>query len=488
MIIQGAKLRSMKRILQISLLSLSAIYLAACSTAHQPYAYDDVYYDPATDPIKQVEKDPSAELNKTDNIQYDNSYPNRYNNDEYSSSSQGMYQNRYTEAEHSANNTPYNSGNNQTVIINNNSSDGDVEYYDPEYAETVRNLNTPVQSFNSYDPYLSARVAYTNDPFFYGPNMYANYNFYDPFVPSAGLTLGWNSWSGWNVGIGIGFGYAAWGYSNPYYNPWRPMYGYNPWNPWAPSYGYGWGYGWGCDPYWAGYNHGYYHGYNDGYYHGGGDYGSNGRRYINTPRGSNGSRAFTEPRERTRPSATTPNNNYRLQGTENQNARVASPASTNPNESLRQSTRSRTPSRYSTNKTPETYSRPSSTTSGRTPSSRTPSAVTPNATLQPSGTSRSSASPSRQPSQSTPMNTPRTTQSRPYSNDSYNSRRPINTQSQPNYQSRPSYSTPPSNNLNRSRPSYNSTPSYSPSRSMGGGSPSRSSSPSRSRTSTRSRR
>ncbi len=469
----------MKRTTYIGLFTIVALILTACSTAHQPYAYDDVYYNPENDPIKQAEKDPRQDLQKTDNIQYDNSYPNRYTNNGENNNAypEGIYQNRYTEAETQENNNQEVSGNNQTVIINNNTND-ETEYYDPEYAQAVQALNTPVQSFNSYDPYLRSRIAYTNDPFFYGPSMYSNYNFYDPFMPASGLSVGWNSWSGWNVGIGIGFGYAAWGYSNHYYNPWRPMYGYNPWNPWAPMFGYGWGYGWGCDPYWAGYNHGYYNGYNNGAYYGDHSGGSSTKR-INTPRGSNGSRAFTEPRQNTRAEGS--NGNYRLSGTENSNARMARPSQSQPTQGTESGRRTRTPGRYATDKTPETYSRPSR-------EQQRPSVTgTPNSNIQPNvGTARPSRE-GRMPSSTTPSINQRNSQSRPYSNDSYNSRRPINPSNQ-NYQSRPSIQTEPSNSMNRSRPSYNRTPTYTPTPSMGGSRPSRSASPSRSRPSNRPRR
>ena len=56
---------------------LIATLLAACSTA-QPYAFDDVYYHPNNDPVRQVQKDPREDFNQTDQINYDGSYQNRY--------------------------------------------------------------------------------------------------------------------------------------------------------------------------------------------------------------------------------------------------------------------------------------------------------------------------------------------------------------------------------------------------------------------------
>jgi hypothetical protein len=76
-----------------------------------------------------------------------------------------------------------------------------------------------------------------------------------------GFNMGWNSWSGWNIGYNWGYSPYDYGYSafnNPYgfgygygsyYNPWDPWYNpYNNYNPYCYSgYGYGYGsaYGWG---------------------------------------------------------------------------------------------------------------------------------------------------------------------------------------------------------------------------------------------------
>jgi len=470
-----------------SILGLSL--LTACAGSSQPYAYDDVYYSPSNDPVRQAQSNPRDDFNKTDDISY-KSYPNRYNEgDGTTTNPQEMYQNRYTETEQIENQQPStNNGNNQTVIINNNDSDEGAEYYDPDYARTVNRLNTPIQSFNAYDPYQRDRVRYTVDPFFYQPSLYGNYAFWDPFVPTSGLRIGWNSWSGWNVGVGIGFGYSSWAGYDPFWNPWRPAFGYNPYNPWFPSYGWGYGYGWGCDPYRAGFNRGYYNGAyagNNGYYDGGGV----GRTNINTPRGSSGSRSFNSGRERSpRPGSSGTNN--RMAGDDYNTSRKARPAQSREavsrdksNSTTRESSSRETPSRYATDRNKESYSRPASRPTERTgsESTRQPAQSRPNSgynpSSRPSTTTRPSSRPSStQPSRSNENSSRQRTRSSNYSNQRYNN----NSSTQPSQSTRSSGSqSRPSNNYRQSRPSYNRTPSYSPSRG-GSSTPARRSSPSRS--------
>ena len=59
----------MKIAFQITTLSAIALLFAACST-YKPYAFDDVYYNPNNDPVKQVQKNPREDFNKSDNISY----------------------------------------------------------------------------------------------------------------------------------------------------------------------------------------------------------------------------------------------------------------------------------------------------------------------------------------------------------------------------------------------------------------------------------
>lgn len=477
MIPPETKMKGMKQFAKYLPIILGFGLLTACAGSSQPYVYDDVYYSPSNDPVRQAQTDPRDEFNKTDEVGYQ-SYPNRYTEDGQSENyPEGVYQNRYVESEQAENAQPStNNGNNQTVIINNN-ADSDAEYYDPEYAQSVERLNRPVQSFNTYDPFQRDRILYTADPFFYQPSLYGRYNFWDPFVPSAGLTMGWNSWSGWNVGLGIGFGYSAWACRDPFWNPWRPAFGYNPWNPWFPSYGWGVGYGWGYDPYLAGYNHGFYNG-GGGFVDGG--VGRSNRTFINTPRGSSGSRNFNSGRERAaRPGTTTSPSNARVAGGENAVDRSSRPGATtreavgreNNRPSSRTGESRETPNRYKNSNTRESYGRPEASPNRPIGNNREGTRTAP--------TRPSNRPATTQPSRPNQNSRQRATPNKNYSKPRYNNSAPSRSSSRPS-NTRPQ--SRPSNSLRQSRPSYNNTPSYSPSRSgsFSRPSPSRGGSPSRS--------
>lgn len=459
----------MKTVYSTFLGLLSILLISSCAS-YTPYAYDDTYYSPNNDPVKQVQKNPREDFNKTDNIQYDGSYSNRYQEEEKAENyPQSLYSNRYTEAERTENNQAQT----QTQAE-------DVEYYDEEYAQTLQTINSPVRSFNTYDPYQRDRILYTYDPFFSAPTLYGNYAFWDPFVPRTNIGIGWNSRSGWNVGVGVGLGigggFGNFGYCPPIYNPW------NPWNPYNTFGGYG-GFGWG-DPFFNGYNpynpygrpafwNGYNQGFANGYYRGGNNNFNNGgesrtsnRRVYNTPRGDRGSRNYiNNDGSNVRPSR--PDGNQKSGATQKnintttptQYARPSRPTRpTSPTEksvnTVPQNQPRSTPQRYQNNTTPRTYQnqqqrrdRPTTTT--------TPKPAT--------------------PTQKKPVYTQPQRQNNTYNNTDRKPRTQPRTQ--PQRQSRPA--------VNRSRPSYNrSTPSYTPtpSRSGGGGSrstPSRPSRPSR---------
>ena len=473
----------MKTIYSISIIFLFGL-LTACSTSYTPYAYDDVYYLPTNDPIKKVKKNPRDDFNKTNDISYDGSYENRYEKDGNSNSSgQDLYRNRYVQDEQNENSQPQ-SGTNVTINNNNSSAAQEDVYYDEDYAQTIQQLNSPVRSINTYDPYQRDRIIYTQDPFFTSPTLYGRYTFWDPFMPSTGLGIGWNSYNGWNVGVraGFGWGYSNFGYGNPfcpnYYSPFGPNFGFNPYSPW------GWGYGGGFygNGYWNGYNNGFNNGFNNGYYAGGG-YNTepyNGRRRINTPRGASGSPTYSGSEASPRPDRNTGNNQAVKSGTSPRDAGGRPSRSSidqaksgetrtkaAPQEQQSRPTRSdATPQRYQTTKSQDSYARPE-------PSAR-PSRTT-RTEPSPSQSARPTSSP-RPSNDNTPSRTPNYSQPRtttPYNSPSrrvepQQQRRQQRTQpqrSQPQQQSRSTYE--------RSRPSYNrSTPSYSPpSRSSGGSSP-----------------
>jgi len=151
----------------------------------------------------------------------------------------------------------------ETTVINNYYEDDyDMDdYYDYMYASRIRRFNRPNAGFGYYDPFFTNAYWYTYDPFLFGNSIYSSYSFFNPYVPwgwnSPGFNVGWNTWSGWNVG----FGWNSWGY-NPYAfnNPWRwNSWGYNPYSPFAYNPFF-------CSPY--SYGAGYMNGFNNGFAYG----------------------------------------------------------------------------------------------------------------------------------------------------------------------------------------------------------------------------
>ena len=470
----------------IKYLSLIIISSSIFSCAYTPYVYDDVYYTPGNDPVQQVKTDPRADLNKTDNIRYDNNHANPYNQGQYSDATPQDYysQNRYTEQEQMENNTP---SYNQNYIDNN--QEYEDEYYDPAYAQTVININSPTRSFNSYDPYQRDRILYTQDPFFFAPSHFNTFNNWAPIRPTFGI--GWNSFNGWNVGFGWNnwggnaWGGNAWGWNNwgwnsgfcpPFYDPFNP---WNRWNAWNHPYS-----NFGVGPFANNYMTGYRHGLYDGRgFNGFNPIGGNGVRQSNNRRGyregAGGNNTATNPRRDKNPSTVRPKSgeNPVRQSTRSGTAeRNANPTRTTTRPSSEQQTQrpNNTPKKYRTNRTPNTYSNQREEQRPQ------------NTTIRP----RTNPTPTRQPSQQTTrpqqqqQQQARPNYSRPKRN-TYNRR----TQAQPRRQTtRPQQSTRPNNNYNNSRPrqsnsrpSYTpSRPSYTPSRGSSGGGGSRSTTPSRS--------
>ncbi len=508
-------------------------FLGACSSSYAPYAYDDVYYSPKNDPIQKIKKDPREDFNKSNNVYHDGSYPNRYNdNGENKNHPESLYQNRYANDEKARSNQEYynNLNENNAEEYYEEDAYSQDEYYDEDYAQTLNQINSPVRSFSSYDPYTRDRIIYTANPIFISPSLYTSYQFWDPYYygrPRSSLRFGWNSWSGWNIGFSYGLGYGSYGYSPYYYDPfYRPYYSpfYDPFYYSPYSYGgYGYGYGYGMSNYWAGYNHGFYNGYY-GSGIGGNDYAGGskeeGVRRINTPRGSSGSTEYGDrptdgrvPRqavpttndksnisiddnnnfrperggtilddtrkESTQPS-TAPNRNENLRperGTtieENARPKSTRPASNQPKNDAVRPERAN-PTRYQPNRVQEEYSRPTPnqnmnpnpSRNNSTAPARAPSAEPIN-NLNKSTPSRST-SPASRPSYSKPTyNTP--SHSRPArKNSSPTQATPQSMpQSSPSMQSTPSRSIQSQPSMQRSRPSFNSPPSPSPSRSSGG--------------------
>lgn len=452
----------MKHTINIFFSFIIFLFLSACAGSSSTYMYDDLYYSPNNDPVKQVKNDPRNEFNKTDNIQYDGSYPNRYDQNNSQQNPQALYDNRYVAAEQSENQNQ-NSGN---VIINNNLSqeneNSEIAYYDEDYASALDRLNRPIRSFNTYDPYQRDRILLLNDPFFYAPNAFGNFGYWDPFMPRTGFGIGWNSWSGLNVGIGIGggWGFNNWGWNQWGWNQWNGFY--DPfWNPWGPqAFWNSWSpYG---NPYWTGFNQGFNQGYWTGqnfnnYF----DNGSSSRsNYTIGRRGSKGSRVVTNnssDRSINRQSSTPLNPNGRVKinsdhldemtrSRSRANSRYSSPTNSGNNEKS-----TATPDRYRTNSTRESYE-----------NSRRSTRLNPTTESNVNPSSGGVFTPEQKSIQNEPSRQNQYTRPRP---NPYNESKRIAPQQNnvrtPTRRSTPSY--------NRSRPTYNSRPSYStPQRSNGG--------------------
>lgn len=333
----------MKTIQFFTILMATSLIFNACSTSE--YAYDDVYYTPGNDKIKQVQKDPREDFNKTTDIKYDGKHTNPYTEQNTASYPQGIYQSRYAQQ-------------NQADIVPQQNYDANTvqyeeEYYDEDYAEDLRRLNAPVRSFSSLSPYQRDRILFTYDPFFYNPTFFYDPFIYDPFLPRTGLSLGWNSYTGWNTSISFGFGWGvncgpSWRggyprYGNPYYNY------YNPWNNWYGNNFY-------ANNYWAGYSHGYNNA--AGYHYYGNEPHYNNKRKISTPRGNRGSRSYTSSKGEGNPRGVRGNGSQlRETNTRTPGGRTAIRGVSKPESRSTEQTRP-TPKRYATGRTTETYTKP----------------------------------------------------------------------------------------------------------------------------------
>lgn len=140
------------------------------------------------------------------------------------------------------------------------------DYYDDSYATRIRRFNSTNVGL-SYSYY---------DPYFVSPYWSYGWSYWDPYplYPYSGWSIGWSSWSGWNIGYSWGWG---WGY--PYGSWYRPYYSYC--NPWAWNYwGYPGYYGYGYGSYWHGYRDGYWDGYYTGIWNDGNGIGRSRGTYI----------------------------------------------------------------------------------------------------------------------------------------------------------------------------------------------------------------
>ena len=457
----------MKTIHTFTTLSIVSLLLASCTVSNTPYAYDDLYYNPSTDPVQQARIDPNY---SNQNNSQAGTYNDRYIQDNETNPNAAQYQNNYTE-------------DGAQQVNPNNQQAQDVEYYDEDYAQTLQTINAPVRSFNTYDPYQRDRIMYTQNPVFAAPSLYGGYQFWDPFMPSTGLSVGWNSFNGWNVGVNAGFGFGCGRALNPYTSFYDPFWGnnfgfYDPF--WGPRFGWGNNFGWNNPWSWNNgfnnfaYQNGYRNGFNDGAFfnyrnYAVGNNGTNGRRQIVAPRGSVGSRNVstgsgnrpvrpvrggTQP-DGARTTTTAPRTNEArptrpTQSNGNAPAVESRPVQTRPNTITRPARSTSTPERYRVTPNRPQQTRPQQTR----PQQTSPTQSRP--TTQPTR-------PATRPVQSTPT---RPTYNRPAQQSRPNYTRPA-TRPAPQ-QARPAATPQP---RQQSRPSYNnSRPTYSAPRSIGGGS------------------
>ena len=454
---ENFKINAMKTIHTITTLSIVSLLLASCNVSNVPYAYDDLYYSPSNDPVQQARIDPNAPQSNPNQTGY---YSDRYTQEGGTNPNSANYQDSYAqEGSEAINQDP-----------------AEVEYYNTDYAQTLQQINAPVRSFNTYDPYQRDRILYTQNPMFMTPSVYNGYQFWDPFMPTTGLSVGWNSFNGWNVGVNTGFGFGCGRALNPYIGFYDPFWGNNMWgwnDPfWGPQFGWGNNFGWNNPWGWNnGFNNfafrnGYRQGFNDGNFNNYRNYaignnGSNGRRQIIAPRGSGGSvnvRSTGGDRP-VRPVRGDVNGRTNPVQSPN-NSRPVRPAQS-------------APTRPSAESRPSQSAQPSRPTNGNTrpvrSTTRPPRYQTP----------RAPATNTRPAEESRPV---RTTPARPTTRPSAQPQRPTNTRPA-QQQARPSYSRPASRPAQQqarpattqprqqSRPTYNnSRPTYSAPRSTGGSS------------------
>tara|TARA_B110000046_G_scaffold88676_2_gene96835 strand:+ start:76247 stop:77647 length:1401 start_codon:yes stop_codon:yes gene_type:complete len=450
----------MKTIHTLTTLSIVSFLLASCTVSNTPYVYDDFYYNPSTETVQQARVDPNFS-NQT-NSQTGN-YNDRYNQENKTNPNATQYQSNYAEK------------GTQQVDPSNQQLE-DVEYYDADYAQTLQTINAPVRSFNTYDPYQRDRIMYTQNPVFMAPSVNGGFQFWDPFMPTTGLSIGWNSFDGWNVGVNAGFGFGCGRALNPYARFYDPFWGnnfgfYDPF--WGPQFGWGNNFGWNNPWAWNNnfnnfaYQNGYRNGFNEGAFNNYRNYavgnkGTGGRRQIVAPRGNVGSRNVSTG-SGTRPSRP-------VRGAQPDAARTNTTTAPRSNEVR------------PTHPTPSNRNAPA--VESRPIQSR------PNTTTRPARSTpeRYQLKPNR-PQQTRPQQT-NPTQSRPTTQPARPATRPIqSTPTRPMYnrpaqQSRPNYTrsatrfapqqTRPAarpQTRQQSRPSYNkSRPTYSAPRSTGGSS------------------
>ena len=197
---------------------------------------DDRYYS-LTD--ANIERRAASKL-VANSDQYQDNNQNQ-NSDSPSTNQDESNYKQYPDASNYTQNQP-NSGGNVTNNYYGDNYEMD-DYYDYMYSSRIRRFHrNNFTGMGYYNPFYTNTYFYNNDPMFFGNSIYSSYGFFNPYVPwgfgGSGLSLGWNSFSGFN----FGFGYNPYSmFNNPWrwnswgYNPWSSPFGYNPWgyNPWG---------------------------------------------------------------------------------------------------------------------------------------------------------------------------------------------------------------------------------------------------------------
>jgi hypothetical protein len=296
------------------ILAATAFILASCgSSRYSAYGdYDDVYYNPATDPnavpaVTQTTTtyEPAITPEKAmaarpyEDTAYSTQELSDYEKYRMQMESEMMGESYDTEGSESMYNEQYNEnysdvqGEEKAPVIINNNYYGTDDYY---YSSRIRRFSDNFYGWDYYDPYYTNLHFYTGIPYGWGFSMSYGYPYYSyGFSPYSYYSPYWHG--GWYPGY-----YGSW-YGNYYpgYYPWS-YYGYDWYSPYYSYY-----------PYSRYYHSGYYPGH---YYTTGSDYGSyyNGRLPSRSTYGYSSYGVYS--RTQARKQATTVGNpNYRSRST-----------------------------------------------------------------------------------------------------------------------------------------------------------------------------
>jgi len=213
----------MKNLIPLTLISV--LFLSACSATYQGSAlYDDVYYGATENaPINDIEY-ASPEYVETDYV---------YEGDEYIEESN--YQDSLRD---------YNDDDYYLLTVDNPYTSRIMRFHGPEWRVRYYNSLYDYPIFDSNIQWGSSRFMNRYYPYL-GLGVYNAFPMHRYNNWAWGLGFGWNSYNGFNIGFGMGFG--GYGYGNYGYGGYG-HYGYGGYG----NYGYG---GYGGSSY---YGHGYF--------------------------------------------------------------------------------------------------------------------------------------------------------------------------------------------------------------------------------------